>query len=86
MNIEEIFKLDPYRISAEKKSSIFNKKLHSLNKYHYKNSYNFKKIFDSSDLDINTLQSYEELPFIPVRLFKTHDFKSGCISTFLEIN
>ena len=76
MNIEEIFKLDPYRISAEKKSSIFNKKLHSLNKYHYKNSYNFKKIFDSSDVDINTLQPYEELPFIPVRLFKTHDFKS----------
>ena len=56
MNIEKIFNLDPYGTNAEKKSSLFDKKLHSLNKHHYKNSKNFKKIFDSCDVDVNILQ------------------------------
>ena len=76
MNIQDFLKKAPYSLGKKDKSTFLNSFFFSLNKYHYKNSTNFKKIIDSIDFNINKKIPYEGLPFLPVRLFKNNTLKS----------
>ena len=50
--------------------------LNNLTKYHYKRSKLYKKILDFYNFDPKKKYSLNNLPFIPVRLFKNYDLKS----------
>lgn len=76
MKLNELFELDPYSLNKEKKSKILGEELSKLTKFHYNNCQEYKKILDSLNYDVNQQHSSEELPFIPVRLFKFYDMMS----------
>ena len=54
----------------------FNDKINKLTNLHYKKSKNYKKILDIFDYSPKKDYSTQDLPFIPVRLFKEMDLMS----------
>ena len=76
MNIKKLLATDPYSLDSNQKSSMLDKVLFDLNKHHYKNSKNYKKIIDTIGFNLTKVKPYQDLPFLPVRLFKIHQLKS----------
>lgn len=76
MDISEILSIPPYSLDKEAKSHLLNERLCLLTLHHYQNCDTYRKMMDAMGLDITALPSYEELPFLPVRLFKEFDLRS----------
>ena len=75
--IEELFSLPQYSIHNDKKRALLLEELKQLTQFHYLNSIPYKNIIDNLGIrDKNKFGSIEELPYIPVRLFKTQNIKS----------
>lgn len=77
MNIDEILKIEPYSLNKTEKEELFNSFLSSLSEYHYENCEPYKRIMNAIDFDVRKKHSYTDLPFIPVRLFKSVELISG---------
>lgn len=75
-DINEILNLAPYSLDQADKFQLLNDRLHDLTRHHYENCPEYKRMFDATGLDINQLPAYEELPFLPVRLFKEFELRS----------
>ncbi len=76
MNIADILNISPYSLSKEDKREILNTRLLALTKYHYSNCLAYKKMIDAIGVDIDNLPDYDQLPFLPVRLFKEFELLS----------
>lgn len=84
--IEELFSLPQYSIDNNKKRELLLNELNSLTEFHYQNSPQYKTILDNLGLSGNLkFNSMEDLPYIPVRLFKTQDIKSIPDSDVLKV-
>ena len=57
------------------KSKDFLNKINELNNFHYKNSYQFRKIIDLI-FPLKKITILEDIPFIPAKLFKELELKS----------
>jgi phenylacetate-coenzyme A ligase PaaK-like adenylate-forming protein len=66
----------PYSLDKQKKRELLNHCLHTLTHHHYTNCEPYKKIMNAVRLDLCNLPEYDELPFIPVRLFKKYTLQS----------
>lgn len=71
-----IFDLPPYSLNKAEKHSLLNKELLELTRYHYNHCEAYKHIADSIQFDVNANCNYEDIPFLPVRLFKMHELRS----------
>lgn len=76
MTLEELFTIPPYSLSQQQKDEVLKEILNNLTHFHYTNCIEYKKILDALNYDITHLANVSELPFIPVRLFKTYTLKS----------
>lgn len=76
MTIDEILNIPPYSLDKEAKRAMLNERLHELTRLHYENCEPYRKMMDAVGLDINDLPEYDELPFLPVRLFKEFELRS----------
>ena len=76
MSIEFLFKTDPYSMGIEEKRGFFTPCLRDLTKHHYQNCNSYKKMLDGLQFEIEKEFQYDEIPFIPVRLFKNLDLRS----------
>ena len=76
MNLTDLFSLEPYSLNTTEKEKFFSSYLYELTKTHYKNCQPYASILDGLSYDVNQFISYKELPFLPVRLFKSNDFYS----------
>lgn len=76
MSIEDILNIPPYSLSREEKHAMLNERLHELTRYHYEHCELYRRMMDAAGLDINNLPDYEQLPFLPVRLFKEFELRS----------
>lgn len=76
MTYEELLEISPYSLNKKDKSRILTKRLVELTKHHRENCPEYAKILDSISFDENQVQNYEQLPFLPVRLFKELSLKS----------
>ena len=65
-----------YSMSKEEKNKFINSKLKFLFNHHISKSLNYKKMMASIGFDIKNINSTENFPFLPVRLFKLHELKS----------
>jgi hypothetical protein len=72
----DLYEIGPYSLTQHKKEKILNSILKDLTMLHYKNCNEYKKILDSINFNVNDSFSYNQLPFIPVRLFKEYELKS----------
>ncbi|MGL4228602.1 MAG: acyl-protein synthetase [Tannerellaceae bacterium] len=76
MDINEILNIAPYSFDKRQKHQLLNNRLHDLTRYHYEQCQEYRRMFDATGLDINELPDYENLPFLPVRLFKEFELRS----------
>jgi len=74
-NFEHYKSLEPYSLNKKEKRKFFDKEICNLTIHHYKNSPQYKKIFDTFGYQINDI-NLEKIPFLPTKLFKQHDLLS----------
>ena len=76
MIFQELLNRNPYSLNKVDKNKILGKILNNLSINHYNNCEDYKKILDSIDYNVNSNNHINDIPFIPVRLFKMFDLKS----------
>jgi phenylacetate-coenzyme A ligase PaaK-like adenylate-forming protein len=76
MDVVEILNIQPYSLNKTEKRFILNSALLDLTKHHYENCREYKKMLDSIGFKAFGDCEYDELPFLPVRLFKMMDLLS----------
>lgn len=74
MTFEDILNIPPYSLNEEDKNKLFTERLGELTEQHMRNCPEYKRILDA--VGFKKVDSYKEIPFLPVRMFKEMDFKS----------
>lgn len=72
----EIINFEPYSLTKSEKEHFLTSCLSDLTVHHYNNCEEYKRILDAKGFDINSIKSYYDIPFLPVRLFKEYDLRS----------
>jgi|ERR1035437_1106275 phenylacetate-coenzyme A ligase PaaK-like adenylate-forming protein len=70
MDIEELLNENPYLLDKNSKEKLLTQGLVELTRKHYAGSFHYKRMMDAIGLDISKINSYYDLPFLPVRMFK----------------
>lgn len=76
MKFEEFLNIPPYQLEKQEKRKLLTTRLGELSELHYHNCAAYKKIVDILGFHGEKVKDYEELPFLPVRLFKELELKS----------
>lgn len=75
--IEQLFELPEYSINNEEKRNLLSNELSALTQFHYTNCLPYKHILDNLEIDSNqNFNNIEDVPFIPVRMFKSQKIQS----------
>lgn len=75
-DLNSIMNIEPFSLSKEEKSKIYVNALSELTQYHYEKCENYKKILDILNWQKGNMRNVEDIPFIPVRLFKEYELLS----------
>jgi phenylacetate-coenzyme A ligase PaaK-like adenylate-forming protein len=67
---------NPYGLSAIKKSEVLTDYLRQLTIWHNSNCIEYQRILNALNVEPNSITRLEDIPFIPVRLFKEFDLRS----------
>jgi phenylacetate-coenzyme A ligase PaaK-like adenylate-forming protein len=76
MIVNDFLNQAPYSLVSNKKREILNQLLNDLTVHHYRASKEYANMLDGIGFDINKSVPYDQLPFLPVRLFKMFDLLS----------
>ena len=76
MVIDDYINLTQYSLLKEEKKKYFVYLLEQLHHFHLKECEAYKKINDVLFKGRRKIESIEDLPFLPVSIFKTHSLKS----------
>ena len=76
LNYKDILAVSPYSLSKHKKEKLLTQKLIELTKYHYEHCKEYKGMLDCIGFDPEDVDSYYDIPFLPVSLFKELDLLS----------
>ncbi len=76
VNYNEIMNIAPYSLDREQKNRLLTERLKELTEYHVSNCSEYNKMLRSINYDSGEVESYYDLPFLPVRLFKELELKS----------
>ncbi len=66
----------PFSITNKEKSILFNEAMRSLTNHHYRHCSKYKSIFNALKYHQDACHSYDQFPFLPVRLFKDYKLSS----------
>jgi len=72
----KILDLQPYSMAKDEKHDFLTSVLRELSVYHYNNCEAYRRITDGLGKRPDSISSYYDLPFLPVRLFKEYDLRS----------
>jgi len=75
-DISHWLNLKPYELNAQVKNEILAPALIQLTKFHFDKCQKYRRILISQGIDPNNLKHIQDVPFIPVRLFKEFDLFS----------
>jgi phenylacetate-coenzyme A ligase PaaK-like adenylate-forming protein len=73
IDMDKFFQLDPYSLSHTEKSSLLVAQMKQLTKYHMENNLAYKNILESTNFALDSANSLDAFPFLPVRIFKELD-------------
>lgn len=76
MDLSQFNEIEPYSLAKSDKEKLLFETLMYLTKYHYDKCGYYKNIIDKIHIDKNTIKTTQDIPFIPVRLFKEFELKS----------
>lgn len=74
--MDNFFQYDPYSLTKDEKKEVLSARLHELTQFHYDNCSEYKSILDAEGFNVNAKRNYDEIPFLPVSLFKKVTLKS----------
>ena len=73
---DEIINISPYSLDKAEKRKLLNDRLIGLTRYHYDNCEEYRKMLDCLEVSPDKISDYEDIPFLPVTLFKEMDLMS----------
>jgi len=76
VTLDNILEIAPYSLDKEEKHRMLDEYLCGLTRYHYNNCVEYRKILDANGIIVSSIQHYEDIPFLPVSLFKDMTLKS----------
>ncbi|QWT52147.1 LuxE/PaaK family acyltransferase [Eubacterium sp. MSJ-33] len=76
MDYKELLNISPFSLEKSQKQKLLTQRLTELTEFHKKNCAEYAKILQSLQFDACRVETYEQLPFLPVRLFKELSLKS----------
>jgi len=76
-DLKNIMEIPPFSLDTEAKSALYLDAINDLTKYHYDNCIEYERILNLLNHDTNNRSPVEEIPSIPVRLFKQYELFSG---------
>ncbi|HNQ69099.1 MAG TPA: acyl-protein synthetase [Bacteroidales bacterium] len=76
MELAQILDIPPYSLNKTDKARLLNPFFNYLTRHHYANCNPYKIMMDCVGYDCNKEYNYNQLPFLPVRLFKMFDLYS----------
>ena len=74
--IQQYLNLKPYSMKTNDKRKIMLEDLNQLTQHHYSNCSKYKQIIDGLWESKISAKKIEDIPFIPVSLFKSHELSS----------
>lgn len=72
----KILDIPPYSMDSKEKHVFLSYALKELSVHHYENCAEYRRIMDGLSKNPETFESYYDIPFLPVRLFKEYDLRS----------
>ncbi len=76
MIFDEILQISPYSLGKREKSEMLTNRLIELTEFHKENCPEYARILESISYKEGDIDSYKDIPFLPVRLFKELSLKS----------
>ena len=76
MTFEEILNIPPFSLNEKEKGDLLTERLVELTKLHQQKCPEYGKMLETIGFDADKVDTYKDLPFLPVRLFKEMDLKS----------
>lgn len=76
MTFEDILQISPYSLDKTEKEKLLTDRLTYLTEIHRDNCQEYAKILDAIGYSRESIKSYYDLPYLPVRLFKELSLKS----------
>lgn len=73
---DDILHFAPYSLGGVDKHDLMMERLLTLTRYHYAHCQPYRRILDAQGIRIDALRSVQDMPFIPVSLFKELDLLS----------
>ena len=74
--LEDFYNLDPYELNKEEKTALLTRELKEVTAWHYNHCESYRNMLDAMGYQPDSVQSYYDLPFFPVRMFKQMDLLS----------
>lgn len=74
--IEDFYVFRPYELDKKRKEELLTRELLELTKYHRQKCQPYKNMTDAMNYNAADIESYYDLPFFPVRMFKHCDLLS----------
>lgn len=76
MNYSEVLQIPPYSLAKAEKTSVLTEKLLELTDKHMENCPQYRNMMNAIGYDRSRVESYYDLPFLPVSLFKELELAS----------
>lgn len=76
IGIGKLLKLDPFEYNVEKENFFFNE-IKQLTNLHYSSCKEYKIILDSYNIDISKISKIENIPILPINIFKYYNLLSS---------
>ena len=76
MTFDEILAVSPFSLDKGEKGKLMTERLTELTMLHSENCLEYKRILDAIGFEKSKVESYTDLPFLPVRLFKELELRS----------
>lgn len=74
--LAELLEVQPFSLGRKEKAALYLRALSELTNRHYTSCPQYKRLLDTMGFVTGRVKSAEDLPFVPVRLFKEYDLLS----------
>lgn len=75
-DIHDIQDIPPFAYNRLRKQEFLTGIMKDLTRFHYDNCPEYHRILDAWPFDVDHIESYQDIPYLPVRLFKEFDLRS----------
>lgn len=76
MTCEEILSIAPFSLAKREKEQLLNRRLLDLTRLHYEKCRAYRRMLDAQGISPGQIDSFYDIPFLPVSLFKEMDLLS----------